>query len=203
MDVQNVSEMAPSLPDIRWRSNIHSLIFSLTNSGLPSLTSWWKSWRLWHLRRTISMTPKLCPKPPWLMNTSDLSLWIPLQCCIAIKSRCQVWPPKHLGVSFFKQNLSILIYQITRDYPGLLCQSLKFRETVSLTLKNAVFKPIISFYVGVHISEGKTCIKNPKTCGPSKWPPLTNGMSYSCGQSVSIEKPRFKRRLSLSPSCFI
>ena len=48
-------------------------------------------------------------------------------------------------------------------------------------------------YVWDHISEGKVCIKNPKTCGPSKWPPLTTGMSYSCGPSVSIEKPRDKR----------
>ena len=48
-------------------------------------------------------------------------------------------------------------------------------------------------YVWDHISEGKACIKNPKTCGPSKWPPLTTGMSYSCGQSVSFEKPRDKR----------
>ena len=24
-------------------------------------------------------------------------------------------------------------------------------------------------YVWDHISEGKVCIKNPKTCGPSKW----------------------------------
>ena len=55
-------------------------------------------------------------------------------------------------------------------------------------------------YVWDHISEGKECIKNLKTCGPSKWPPLTNGMSYSFGQSVSIEKPRFKRRLSQVPA---
>ena len=49
-------------------------------------------------------------------------------------------------------------------------------------------------YVWDHISEGKLlCIKNLKTCGPSKWPPLTTGMSYSCGPSVSIEKPRDKR----------
>ena len=49
-------------------------------------------------------------------------------------------------------------------------------------------------YVWDHISEGKACIKNPKTCGPSKWPPLTTGMSYSCGPSVSIEKPHDKQR---------
>ena len=57
-------------------------------------------------------------------------------------------------------------------------------------------------YVWDHISEGKACIKNLKTCDPLKWPPLTTGMSYSCGQSVSIEKPRDKRRLFLSSSCF-
>ena len=34
-------------------------------------------------------------------------------------------------------------------------------------------------YVWDHILEEKVCIKNPKTCGPSKWPPLTTGMSYS------------------------
>ena len=61
-----------------------------------------------------------------------------------------------------------LTYIFTRDYPGKLRQSLKFRETASLTLKNAVFKPVISFYVWVHISQGKTCFKNPKICGPSK-----------------------------------
>ena len=51
-------------------------------------------------------------------------------------------------------------------------------------------------YVWDRILEGKACIKNPKTCGPSKWPSLTTGMSYSCGQSVSIEKPRDKQRLA-------
>ena len=48
-------------------------------------------------------------------------------------------------------------------------------------------------YVWDHIVEGKACIKNPKTCGPSKWPPLSNGMSYSWVRSVSIEKPCDKR----------
>ena len=42
-------------------------------------------------------------------------------------------------------------------------------------------------YFWDHILEGKACIKNSKTRGPSKWPYLTTGMSYSCGQSVSIE----------------
>ena len=63
--------------------------------------------------------------------------------------------------------------------------------------------PIISFYVWDYISKGKARIKNPKTCGPPKWPLLTNGMSCSCGRSVSIEKPRDKRRSPLSLSCFI
>ena len=62
---------------------------------------------------------------------------------------------------------------------------------------------IVPPLIWVYISEGKTCIKNPKTCGPSKWPPLTNGMSCSCERSVSIEKLRHKRRTSLSFSCFI
>ena len=82
----------------------------------------------------------------------------------------------------------------TRDYPGLLRQSLKFRETASSHSEKCSFQAhIISFYVWDHISEGKACIKNPKACGPSKWPPLTTGMSYSCRPSVSIKKPRDKR----------
>ena len=39
-------------------------------------------------------------------------------------------------------------------------------------------------------SETKAQIKNPKTCGPSKWPPPTKGMPYSWVRNVSIEKPR-------------
>ena len=45
-------------------------------------------------------------------------------------------------------------------------------------------------YVWDHILEGKACIKNPKTCGPSPWPTLSNSMSYSCVGSISIEKRR-------------
>ena len=44
-----------------------------------------------------------------------------------------------------------------------------------------------------HNSETKAQIKNPKTCGPPQWTTLANGVSYSCGPSVSIEKPRDKR----------
>ena len=99
---------------------------------------------------------------------------------------------------------SLLPFPNPRDCPGLLRQFLKFRETTSSFSEKMQFSSSkISFYVWDHISEGKACIKNPKTCGHSKWPPLTNGMSCSCGRSVSIEKPYFKQRSSLSISCFI
>ena len=58
-------------------------------------------------------------------------------------------------------------------------------------------------HVWGHNSETKAQIKNPKTCGPPQWTTLANGVSYSCGRSVSIEKPRYKRRVSLSLFCFI
>ena len=45
-----------------------------------------------------------------------------------------------------------------------------------------------------HNSETKAQIKHPKTCGPSKWPPLTKGMPYSWVQNVSIEKPQDNRK---------
>ena len=84
-----------------------------------------------------------------------------------IKKASNRYINRHFGFFGYKNHQIKTLYY-TRDYPGLLRQSLKFRETASLTLKNAVFKPIISFYVWVHISQGKTCIKNPKTSGPSK-----------------------------------
>ena len=43
-------------------------------------------------------------------------------------------------------------------------------------------------HVWGHNSETKAQIKIPKTCGPSKWPPLTTGMSYLCVCNVSSEK---------------
>ena len=49
-------------------------------------------------------------------------------------------------------------------------------------------------HVWGHNSETKAQIKNLKTCGPSKWPPLTKGMPYSWVQNVSIEKPRDNRK---------
>ena len=49
-------------------------------------------------------------------------------------------------------------------------------------------------YIGHHISKGKAWIKNPKTCGSSKWPPLTNEMSYSCVRSIFMEKWHHKGR---------
>ena len=45
-------------------------------------------------------------------------------------------------------------------------------------------------HVWGHNSETKAQIKNPKTCGPSKWPPLAKGMPYSWVRNVSIEKPQ-------------
>ena len=135
------------------------------------------------LSKSESLVYSLLASPSWLVLESESE---------SLEWRCSGVAP--LCNEFNEQ---------TRDYHGLLRQSLKFRGTVSLSLKNAVFKPIISFYVWVHISEGKTCSINPKTCGPSKWPPLTNSMSYSYGRSVSIEKPHDKRRSSLSLNCFI
>ena len=114
-------------------------------------------------------------------------------------SYIEMTPSNWMG-SFYKARLVdrecyfctlIQSYIKSRDYPGLLRQSLKFREIASSHSEKCSFQAhIISFYVWDHISEGKACIKNPKTCGPSKWPPLTNSMSYSYGRSVSIEKPR-------------
>ena len=49
-------------------------------------------------------------------------------------------------------------------------------------------------HVWGHNSETKAQIKNPKTCGPSKWPPLTKGMPYSWLRNVSFEKPRDNRK---------
>ena len=49
-------------------------------------------------------------------------------------------------------------------------------------------------HVWGHNSETKGQIKNPKTCGPSKWPPPTKGMPYSWVRNVSIEKPRDNRK---------
>jgi len=109
---------------------------------------------------------------------------------------CGRWNLSKCGILAF--------YVATSEYPGLLRQSLKLREIASShSEKCSIPSQRIYLFVWDHISEGKACTKNPKTCGPYKWPPLTNGMSYSCGQSVSNEKPRDKRRSSLSPSCFI
>ena len=49
-------------------------------------------------------------------------------------------------------------------------------------------------HVWGHNSETKAQIKNPKTCGPSKWPPLTKGMPYSWMWNVSIKKPSDNRK---------
>ena len=49
-------------------------------------------------------------------------------------------------------------------------------------------------HVWGHNSETKAQIKNPKTCGPSKRPPLTKGKPYSWVRNVSIEKPRDNRK---------
>ena len=46
---------------------------------------------------------------------------------------------------------------------------------------------------------GKTQIENVKTCGPSPWPTLSNGMSYSCVQSISMGKTgKTSKRLKIS-----
>jgi len=64
---------------------------------------------------------------------------------------------------------SLLPFPNPRDCPGLLRQSLKFCETTSsLSEKMQFSNSKISFYVWDHIFEGKACIKNQKTCGPSK-----------------------------------
>ena len=48
----------------------------------------------------------------------------------------------------------------------------------------------------------KALIKKVNTCGPSPWSTLANGMSFSCVQSVFIERRRHKKRSSLSIFCF-
>ena len=49
-------------------------------------------------------------------------------------------------------------------------------------------------HVWGHDSEIKLQIKNMKTCGPSKWLPLTKGMPYSWERNVSSEKLRDNRK---------
>ena len=85
-------------------------------------------------------------------------------------------------------------YSLTRELPGIAlvnCAISHIFTIIWIKLLKWAFLFISVYmhapYVWDHISEGKACIKNPKTCDPSKWPPLTTGMSYSCGQSVSIE----------------
>ena len=79
----------------------------------------------------------------------------------------------------------------TRNYPGLLRQSLKFCEILSSYFENAVLSPGISLYIWDQNSKTKAIIRNPKTYRPSLWPTVTNGMSYSCLRSVSIKKRRY------------
>ena len=78
----------------------------------------------------------------------------------------------------------------TRELPGVAlvnCAISHILTIIQIKLLKQSFLFISSCmdapYVRDHILEGKACIKNPKTCGgvPSKWPPLTNGMSYSYG----------------------
>ena len=45
--------------------------------------------------------------------------------------------------------------------------------------------------------------RKAKTCGPSAWSTLANGISNSCVQSVSIERLHHKRGSSLILFCFI
>ena len=49
-------------------------------------------------------------------------------------------------------------------------------------------------HVWSHNFETKAQIKNLKTCGPSKWPPLTKVMPYSWVWNISIKKPRDNRK---------
>ena len=85
-----------------------------------------------------------------------------------IKKASNRYINRHFGF-FGCKNHQIKTLYYTRDYPGLLRQSLKFRETASSHSEKCSFQAhIFSFYVWDHISEGKACIKNPKTCGPSK-----------------------------------
>ena len=97
--------------------------------------------------------------------------------------------------------LAIFIWK-TRELPGVApvnCAISHIFAIIQIKLLKQSFLIIYPCmdapYVWDHISERKACIKNPKTCGPSKWLPLTAGMSYSCGQSVSIEKPHDKQSL--------
>jgi len=60
------------------------------------------------------------------------------------------------------------IYICTRDYPGLLRQSLKFRETASLTLKKCSFQAHnFLLCLGLYL-RGEDMYQKAKTCGPSK-----------------------------------
>ena len=69
--------------------------------------------------------------------------------------------------------------------------------------KSCFSSPRISLCVEDHNSKTKALIKKVKTCGPSPWSTLANGMSYSWVQSISIKKPCYKQRSSLSLFCFI
>ena len=131
---------------------------------------------------------------------SHWKLWIFYEnSSVVFKSRCQ-W---NLFCSFIQIQIEFLIRTqefSTRELPGVALVNCAIPHIFTIIdirlLKQSflIISPCIDVpYVWDHISEGKACIKNPKTCGPSKWPPLTNGMSYSCGQSVSFEKPRDKR----------
>ena len=119
---------------------------------------------------------------------------------IVFKSRCQ-W---NLVCSFIQIQIEFLIRTqefSTRELPGVAlvnCAISHIFTIIDIKLWKQLFliiSPCMDVpYVWDHISEGKACIKNPKTCAPSKWSSVTTGMSYSCGQSVSIEKLHDKQR---------
>ena len=93
------------------------------------------------------------------------------------------------------ENSSLILLTSTyRDYPVA-------SPCISETLHNlTTSSPRISLYIYDHKSKTKALIKKVKICGPSPWSTLANGMSYSCVQSVWIERPSHKRSWSWSPS---
>ena len=62
---------------------------------------------------------------------------------------------------------------------------MKWRIINQIQFKETLEKPLmlcLSHFLG----EGTN--QNVETCGPSPWPTLTNGMSYSCVQSISVRE---------------
>ena len=81
--------------------------------------------------------------------------------------------------------LCLSFIYVTREYSGLLRQSLKFREIASSHSEKCYFSsPRDSLYVWDHNSKMKAVIKKVKTCGPPPWSILPNDI-HACEVSPS------------------